>query len=830
MPRIIYKLFILFSAFLFAACNTAPVTENVSPLEKAPAGLNMPLIQEHAIEGVWEGLVIQGSDLTYIKLDLSVPQKYTSSWQYKGKGYAQSFRAYFKENSVNSDNHCANIDVQLTYNPKIRTFRLKLEHNSQCDRMGLDVRLADFNGVHDVIGNTLTGLEQEVMESGNGSDSRDQHFIFFRSNRFKAIAETFDKLEKTDGVKTGGLFSFLKAPGKKSLRNWAQPLYDEYSGQDLNQGAYSHMKLVAIKLFRDRHFKKYFGERFDDLSVTELGIIWKTLINLKQSSQDEMDQKISMLERMFWTGHGDNAAKQTALRVMAQRFMLNWHHDRLVDLEKLPEEKESLQYIDLFEKELAKTALTLLWPSELSADKKRFAANRKRIALPVLKGMLVEFESSLPTHRLMNRLIIWRFSENKLFNCLDKEDSRLLLDTAAKRLNVVIGALLSPYRQRIENMGSGLEAIEKGNTWYDDFNDSFSKVMQNNLVQKTLSTFKHHRQNHLTQAEDEMLERVRQGYHVLPSELSKSGDVKRLRYIDFLHRSAQKWFAVPGDNDNPCTKNVIKEIAEFGGKTVGLLPPRLAGQTEFVPLQPGSDDKSYQNRFRTTVPSAIIKLGALATSDNLVRKVMTKPVRNAGFQFKSNIIWALFHGRFDELDYSYYSGQGRASDTTASWYNTNPLVHYAFVTYAGLASLKHGPKQIGDTGQVYWYTEEEGKKKFEKQGRIHIPQILSPHYQHSYKLARNVSSIETLFARDGWDFLNMMIDGSEGQVSPKSGDHADETFQISGTSWEGLIIEDLTKLLDYWPRQSYGLWQLQENILRYLKGRPSLQSLYGYRS
>jgi len=830
--------------FILAACNTATMQKKIFSGDKTAAFSDLNHENKSGIQGRWEGLILQGRLLIYISMELSPARKKSGSWQYTGKVYAQSFDDYIKNYSVTQDIYSENMKVLVTYDPLIQTFRLCGLAGGRSGRLGLHTYLRNIGGVYDHDSGALAGLRQSGMAMpGTRVNTGDQYFLFLRPGPFEDTARVFKRLKKFANpgntlkiVKSAqGFFAqfsrFLPSggPDKNIIRNWVKPLYDEYPDMDLCRSTCGRFELTAIKLFRDQHFKKYFNKPFDQLSKSELAGIQKAFINLRKT-RNLTDTSTSVLDRMFWTGNGDNAAIQTALWLNTQRYMLNWRRKGLEKLAKLPLKKDSILYTDRFEKELGKMAFTLVWPSEFSLDRQTLAESRRRIALPALKAMLADFRTAARTPLLMKKIATWQTAEKRLFSYLSRKQSQTLINDAQKPLNDVIAHLLSPYKQRILAMGTGLDAVNKGNAWFADFRTMFAKVIKNRQVVQVLADFKQKRRNHLLKAQKAMLARIQEKFDKLSTRMSKSADTARLTYLRRLKRTSRTWFAVPGDGKSPATRVVRATMTRLGGQAAGYLPPRLAFRTGFAPLPLPSSDAKYNKFYNSRVNPLIARTGILADHDESVRIVMPKPIRDPRVSFKSNIVWALFHGRFDELDYRYYNGQGIGSDITSRYSGENPRFHYAFITYIGLCSKKFGRKLIGPSSLVAWTRTEDGEVVRKGFGKVYMPRILFPYYEHSYKMATKVSSIDAMWGKNGLKIFKTLLDFRRGRIFRQSGIRPDGEIQMARAGWEYAIYNDLNALLEKWPQQSYGLWQLQENIARYLKGRPSLQALYNYRS
>lgn len=537
MLKTILKLCALFMILGLSACQAGKVYQVDSPAEPGTTRESQYLADQRGIGGIWEGLMIQGASLTYVKLELFPSQKATSSWQYTGKAYAQSLENYLQGHSAQKDIRATNVGVQATFNSDIQTFQVKVLPGGRYSGFQ---RLRNFGGIYDQRKDSMAGLWQTGVNTAKTPiNSGNQYFLFLRPSQF---GDAIDSIRRTSG--RGGrtvvsipveilkhqlspILSRIGGISTGTIQAWVKPLYNEYPKLDLYRSKYGVFELQAIKLFRDDHFKKHFGKPFDRLGGGKLSDIRGALIKL-QKSRDVTDRSTSVLSRMFWAGRGDNAAMQTALWVKAQRSMLNWWQDRQAQIDHLPDTKASLDLIDRIETEVDKVASTLLWPSEIAEDKQHYATARQRIALPVLKTMLAEFESSPVSSQLLSRLTSWKARESRLFGFLNKEQSSSLLSSADNRLNQVVAALLPSFQQQIPDLGTGLAAVRNGNFWYRDFSNVFSRTIGNRQVQICLDAFKQQRVAHLSQAQEEMLAMIQQGYTALPTTLSKSADKLRL--------------------------------------------------------------------------------------------------------------------------------------------------------------------------------------------------------------------------------------------------------------------------------------------------------------
>jgi hypothetical protein len=764
-----------------------------------------------------------------------VPNDPATTLHFQGMAYAQGFAHYQLKQSTPYDIGSEKLPIHAAYDTRLGTFVIQIKPGPQRSQLGMDFLLRNLGGVHSKRQDALAGLHPSQLSGGIAPNSGDQYYFFTRPDAFRGIVDSYTSARSVASNIVGGIFSRFTGPSQSDLLNWAQPLYAEYPGTDLYNTVGVHK--LAINLFRDEHFTKYFGSPFDELSYSKLSGISRDLQSLQNTNRNVNDRSTFVLNRMFFPGQVDVAATQTWVWIKAQRYMRNWHDDKVGVLNGLSGTKASLTYTDLLEQELVKVNPLLLWPSESKADAQQVAQARKAIAYPALKTMLTTFDSAPPSLSLMNSVTKWNEEEKRLFGYLTPEQARGLNDAATKRLDVVVNTLLPPYHQRIASLGTGLPAVIKGNAWHQDYMADFAPVARMPQVQDTLRTFTQQRAGHLGQAQADMLAHVQRGYDALSNDLSQEADGQRLRYCGVLNGFNMAWFKVPSDAGQASVQAVKASMAQLGGQGSSLLPPRLAHCGNYPPRDVASGEDLYQELYRSKVLYPISTRGTLVHDDAAARSAMPKPIRNAGFAFRSNVVWALFHGRFDELDGQHYKGQGMGSDMIGQM-GANPQVDFTLVTYSQLLSQKYCNTDeadcynlVGPARNFAWkrVNQKTGEVLRDHFGEVWIPMALYEFYETSYKRAEGISKTDALFSSKGLGILQAFLDLGTGRVLSKIKTGADGETRLSA-DWEQPILEDLALLINSWPARSYGLWQLQENLVRYKKGRPSLQSLHGFKS
>lgn len=185
IKKIIYKLCVLFCVFVLAACNTATTQKKISPADKSVESSAFNLANERGIEGTWEGLILQGAALTYIKMELSPAQKSAASWQYTGNAYAQSFDGYIKRYSVTQDIQAENVEILATYDPLVRTFHFQARPGGRAGRLGIHTHLRNIGGVYDQRKGALAGLRQSRVMGRNAPVNTGNQFYFYVQGRLR---------------------------------------------------------------------------------------------------------------------------------------------------------------------------------------------------------------------------------------------------------------------------------------------------------------------------------------------------------------------------------------------------------------------------------------------------------------------------------------------------------------------------------------------------------------------------------------------------------------------------------------------------------------------
>ncbi len=805
-------------SFLMACSSSGSKSSSSSITQSA-----VPATQNYkSFAGSWYGMVQNGADFIYLQLELKAVSNQPSS--FTGNAYLLPFSHKIAGFDVKNDIKSEAAQITVKYDANIQTFVIS---SVKPTRRGTLTRiLSRLGGVRDTQKDVLVGL-RNINSYGAAPNVGNQFFLLSRKKRYSKIQDVFEEFTK---VKAGGphlpaIFSMFGGPSVRDIESWASKLYQELPNTDLYRVGHGHLELLAIKLFRDEYFKSNFGQKYDELSWRELAQFWNLLIKEMSGSRNVKTRSTASMANMFAIGFRGNGAKQTTFWVLAQRHMLRWHKQQMTLLSTLPKTKNSSSRLVLLENEIKKVQNVLLWPSEITKVGKTIELAKAEIAFPALQGMLAGYNQQSSSFELLHQLDTWSKSEPQLFNWVSAQQKAILLTAADSRINQVLNDLTAKDSQSLQSFLLGMNAVKQGNRWYESMVKRYGRLFNKPQVQQVVNQFKSLRQTHWHQASLELELHIQSILNGTPSNMSAQSDRQRKKMCGDLKQLEANLFRVPGDLQHSIVaKNRIKSRQSLGIQ-VGLLPPESRGQCQHIkPVFLKKDSLASQKAKSTiTVQTNNPK------RDSVIKALLQKPIRNLGFGFKSNTVWALFHGRFDLLNRN-SSGGGIAS-SFANKMNIHPRVHSAFINYVGLASQKYDNRQVWPTREVFWReteTDRYGNKRLTREGygKVKIAVALAPFYEQSYKIATKLSSSDGLLGKNGLGLFEKLISN---KIFSGSRVRADGELQMFTAQWEKDILQDLTLLMNNSPERSMALWQFQENLLRALEGKRSLQSLYGWK-
>lgn len=722
------------------------------------------------------------------------------------------------------------LPVSLRYQAAFGSFRLEptpvLRQTGQPSPMlPLAQSVARIDGVYDGRGDVLVGgLAGPASRPGDVATVR--HVLLVREAAFPALTAPF-VLERSLVPSPG-------APRPAQLVAWAAPyLASGRLERTRDRHRLTAQPHAALPLFRDEHFQRTFGVPFDALTRRRLEALEAAVgaTNFLPGGTVEQAVGIGMaLRPHFSVMLAQGGARQTLFHVKVQRHLLRWREQQLARLPRASLGEDPLQQIDQLAAGLRLLEGGMLWDEEMQTDARQLAARRAEVAVALLRERFKTWEDATPTPLALRELNGWRQQDARLFALAPPEQAHALLAGSRALLQRMAVTLVAPYAARLEALGQGVAALQAGTDWHRSFQLHLGPVLGQAEVQAVHQRFLALRAQHLHQAEPAFDQRLEALAGQLPRTLKPETDAQRMSLLRTLDELDAAWFNVDGDRTHPVAQRTQQRIIDLARQVAPLLPPRQRaqhGRWSSARLPDGDAERLAKARQR--VAEDLLERGSLALHDDLARSQLQRPLVDPGVALQSNLVWAVFHGRFDELDPAHYRGQGVLSDR-ASRLGEHPQLSYVLVTYVGLSSTRHQGRQIGEPIRLHWRTvvRDTGAVVRDGWGEVILSEVLTPFYPDAYRIARGAAAGDGLLGSNGPGILQSLLEFGSGDLSRHVTRQPDGEVRFGVAAWEAPIQQDLGGFIGTWPAQSYALWQFQENLIRYLLGRPSLQSLHGH--
>ena len=270
--------------------------------------------------------------------------------------------------------------VTAHYDPQARTFEISPTRSAYGDLRGL--RMHSLFGVFDAEKQAFGGVLVGVTSSNYSP-----YFVLARpENAKKLFSKTLKQVQKD--AKPGAKLPSFGSGGKKSkILAWSSLLANEYPDIDFYHTSINSVVDMSRSLFRDEHFRPYFGKNFDKLSRGERNKIWKTAQKIPRPRANFPEERPAGVAASATRGFLASKAPDMTLTVLAFRYMDAWRIQSSARMAKLEPELNALITIDTLEKSEEK-AFSKYWPSERASFKAAFGTARTRVVGPVLSEMV----------------------------------------------------------------------------------------------------------------------------------------------------------------------------------------------------------------------------------------------------------------------------------------------------------------------------------------------------------------------------------------------------------------------------------------------------------
>jgi ankyrin repeat protein len=622
-----------------------------------------------------------------------------------------------------------------------------------------------------------------------------------------------------DNAATGG---WVPPPADR-LAEWAARVKEEYPKLDLGNTPMEKIYAPSLNLFEDDYFQHTFGITYEKMDVVQR----KAVVAVFTHNAREL-APYSYLSRPF-QNVGDFGAPDVTVFIYWQRVVRAWLGDQQSAFTTMPAEMDSFAHLTAAEA-AGKVALPYLWPAEYEKFTAALAESRTRLAGPVLALQADQMIARARGLAGASELQTWSTRQKDLLRYASAADRQNIQQRIDARIGAILDELMAGELRQVQDLGSGLHAVEAGSAWYARFTRDYGTFLRQPACGRVLGTFKGRRPADFASVAEAMIAQIRTGYDRLAWDDSAEAEQGRMQFAAELAGRLGAWFAVPGDNETATAKQVYAVAGEAGAKVKDLLPPSKRAELHFASTAAGSGHPPGTARERSPVGTNLLATADHA-DDATIRRLLPPPIADAGFDFDTDVCWSIFHGRFDDIAHATTGTPGFGSRLSAAVGNTNPQFHYAFISFVGISSARCGDKQIGPTTTVFWTTttvHPDGTSEVDntEKNPVKIPLVLADFYEASYNIAHAAADADGLFGTNPLGYLQTAAKLMHNGLLSQAGARADGSFSIAQADWERPILSDINELFTAWPPQSYGIWQFQENLKRYLKGQPSLQALW----
>lgn len=270
--------------------------------------------------------------------------------------------------------------VSASYDSQARTFEISPTRSAYGDLRG--IRLQTFFGVFDADKQAFGGVIVGATTSNSSP-----YFVLARPEITKKLFfKTLGKVQK-DAKPGAKLPSFWSGVKKSKILAWSSLLTDEYPEIDFYRSASNLVGEMSRSLFRDEHFRPYFGKNFDKLSRGERGKIWKSSQKIPPPRANFPEERPAGVARSVGRAFSPYQAPAVTLSVLTFRLMEAWRSQSSTRMAKFSPELNALTTIDALEVSEEKAFLKY-WPSERASFKAAFGTARTRVVEPVLSEMV----------------------------------------------------------------------------------------------------------------------------------------------------------------------------------------------------------------------------------------------------------------------------------------------------------------------------------------------------------------------------------------------------------------------------------------------------------
>jgi hypothetical protein len=476
-----------------AACATAGSPAPASTVTAAPAA-SVPISR---FAGEWEGVYYTHPHPMGIKLTLS---------QVGANGVEGEVHHYpLRESRSVMRPTEGRFSVRGTYDPVLRTYSLTPGAWIQRPRQG-GTPFA-LQGVFDP--------DQPALAGTFGVRQNQTAYFYTLTRPDRAADLTGRALLNPPRVRGG------RRVGDDVLVRWASRLTEEHPDVDPRRTESRRLFVLASNLFEDEYFREHFGKTFDLMSNGERGAVRERFARtsristarpgtLKAMMQREPNQELrefSLLGRAF-DGAVSPGGMDIVTMVLAQRVIRAWRAGQLARIAELPPTSAAIEDLDRA-LVAGETNLSTLWPSERAAFAATVSTRQRELAGPALRASANELVGTANGYEGARAPGSWFTSNQRLLSLAPTADRQAVTAQVAQRLDEILAPLVARDATGIEALGAGLEAVIRGNTWYQTYRGRYGFAMARPVVDQPVRRLREMRPRHLGQAEEEVVLLIR---------------------------------------------------------------------------------------------------------------------------------------------------------------------------------------------------------------------------------------------------------------------------------------------------------------------------------
>jgi hypothetical protein len=254
-----------------------------------------------------------------------------------------------------------------------------------------------------------------------------------------------------------------KDPGYGSPDDaWLSPLKKEYPDLDVMHTVMERLFSISINLFEDEHFTKTFKVPFDELSPT----------HRKSLSRSMMRGSYQLWAAQF-ADVGTFSYRETVTAVRAQRPIRRWKAWMESRLATLSPDESAWRWIPTAETE-ANDVLRVLWPSEQRETATIANQARMRLAEPLLRQASEDLLARAPSLETAQALASWAQDRAELLKYVSQDAKVTISQKINAQRDRMSEAVIGSAKKDLDNLGSGLDAVNAGNRWYADFTTRYA--------------------------------------------------------------------------------------------------------------------------------------------------------------------------------------------------------------------------------------------------------------------------------------------------------------------------------------------------------------------